>query len=362
MSAFETAEGDFCSAPGGAGESSRLEASGLGEGSAAGEGEGSAAGAAARPGYGEMLAPFAGAPSPSPATTAAWSFAHWCTSPANFFATWTRMMLNLERIFPSSTHRYLRSPRYSTCAWRNASSAASPRPGAASRSPSASDAFSSRARRGDPPDEWAGGGGPAAGAGGVASREASGSARPGSFLGAAPAMKIAGGDAGASGSVHGGLGAEGSRSMGPEVYRESIASTDESAASTASPARAVREAISCAVRGVTPETAAGDRPADAEGEERAGGGGDGEAAPRLPRLAEPHAPAASAVFESAAFESAAAAFAPRSSNGGGGTPASGDRVCRATNGGDGGRTSGAGGGSSVSSSAATSSPRVPYPE
>ena len=33
------------------------------------------------------------------------------------------------------------------------------------------------------------------------------------------------GDAGASGSVHGGLGAEGSRSMGPEVYRESIAST-----------------------------------------------------------------------------------------------------------------------------------------
>ena len=66
------------------------------------------------------------------------SFAHWCTSPAYFFATCTRMMLNLDRIFPSRTHRYCLFPRYSTCADKNASSDASANPGADDASPSGS--------------------------------------------------------------------------------------------------------------------------------------------------------------------------------------------------------------------------------
>ena len=42
------------------------------------------------------------------------STAHWCTKPPNFFATWTRMMENFDRILPSRTQRYCRFPRYST--------------------------------------------------------------------------------------------------------------------------------------------------------------------------------------------------------------------------------------------------------
>ena len=44
------------------------------------------------------------------------------------------MIENFDSTFPSSTHRYCRFPRYSTCVDRNASSAVSAKPGAASTS------------------------------------------------------------------------------------------------------------------------------------------------------------------------------------------------------------------------------------
>ena len=87
---------------------------------------GEAGGGGARPGRrrgsrGDSDGPTSGADSSAfaavvSAIPALRSFAHWCTSPAYFFATCTRMMLNLDRIFPSRTHRYCLFPRYSTCA------------------------------------------------------------------------------------------------------------------------------------------------------------------------------------------------------------------------------------------------------
>ena len=77
-------------------------------------------------------------------------------------------------------------------------------------------------------------------------------------------MKMAGGVAGARGSSQGGLGGDGSTSSGPEVYCASIASTEESAASTATPEACAFCDISSAVRGVTPRESAGVEPGAAE--------------------------------------------------------------------------------------------------
>ena len=158
----------------------------------------------------------------APVAARSWSWAHWCTSPANLRATCTRMMLNLESTFPSSTQRYRRFPRYSTCADRNASSALSARPGAEATSWSQP---SEEARvvalsvsRTTPP----------------ASPNAPHASRKevrGDAAGDAPRVKIAGGDGSAGGGANGDRGSGGACAG---TYRLRMASTEDMAASTAS--------------------------------------------------------------------------------------------------------------------------------
>lgn len=130
------------------------------------------------------------------------------------------MMLNLDRTFPSSTQRYWRFPRYSTCADRNASSALSARPGAASTSWS-QPSEETRPRLSVSPEP------PASPSASQASRK---DVR-GVAAGDAPRVKIAGGDGSAGGGANGDRGSGGANAG---AYRFRMASTEDMAASTAS--------------------------------------------------------------------------------------------------------------------------------
>mmetsp|Transcript_10793 Transcript_10793/g.42135 ORF Transcript_10793/g.42135 Transcript_10793/m.42135 type:complete len:280 (-) Transcript_10793:2601-3440(-) len=136
------------------------------------------------------------------------------------------MMENLERTLPSRTQRYCRFPRYSTCAERNASSAASARPGTCSRSSSRSLCCSGVSPR-MPPGDW-----PPRARGASARKD--GPITAGVSSPSSPPWKMAGvlpfvGDGFA---IHGTEGDE--KFSGDLAYCMSMASTDACAASTAS--------------------------------------------------------------------------------------------------------------------------------
>mmetsp|Transcript_9600 Transcript_9600/g.41963 ORF Transcript_9600/g.41963 Transcript_9600/m.41963 type:complete len:238 (-) Transcript_9600:134-847(-) len=182
------------------------------------------------------------------------------------------MMENLERTLPSRTQRYCRFPRYSTCAERNASSAASARPGTCSRSSSRSLCCSGVSPLA--PGDWpprARGASEVRKEGPITAGVSSASSRPWKMAGREPFV----GDAFA---IHGTEGDE--KFSGDLAYWMSIASTDACAASTASVAVCRSFSIAADDSGTGPVAIGGngngftdDISADGDGTGRAGGVG-----------------------------------------------------------------------------------------